>query len=206
MGKKGTKETLADETNKLVHQIDQSGVDAIIAGWPCQDASVARGDQATGIEGERTGLWTRLFRTIRLVRPNIALLENVAALLNRGIGKVFGDLAGIGYDCQWHCIQAKAVGLPHVRKRLYTVAYPSGLVLKRMFPRQIQGEPEISWWADCRSTEELPKRSNLYPSQLCGSNDGVAKRLHGIGNGNPPAIIRQLMQHIKAQLELKAYK
>lgn len=197
MGKKNIKEALADETSQLVHQQISKGVDCIIAGWPCQDASVAAGDKATGIKGERTGLWCKLFRTIRLVRPKFALLENVAALLDRGFCEVLADLASIGFDAQWHCISAKAIGLPHGRKRLYTITYPAGQRLQRYFPKEIQGEQGLSCWQDYRSIEDLPKRCDLYPSQLCGSGDGVAKRLHGIGNGNPPHIIKQLMQGLE---------
>ncbi len=52
------------------------------------------------------------------------MLENVAALLSRGLDRVAGDLAEIGYDCEWHCIPASAVGAPHRRDRIWVVAYP----------------------------------------------------------------------------------
>lgn len=198
MGPENTKQALADQTIELVHQISESGVDAIIAGWPCQDLSVAAGPGAKGLDGERSGLWRNLLRTIRLVRPKVALLENVAALLGRGMGRVLGDLACIGYDAQWGCISAKAVGLPHDRKRLYIAAYPLCERLQRVFPKEIQGEPSLSWWQDYRSVEDLPGECLLYPSQLCGSGNGTAKRLHGIGNGNPPAVIGAIMKQLKA--------
>lgn len=184
MGKKNTKKALADETDKLVHKIIEQGVDCVIGGFPCQDASIANTtDKALGIEGERTGLWRSLLRTIRLVRPKYALLENVAALLNRGVGKVFGDLAEIGYDAQWGCLQAKDVGLPHERNRLYIIAYPVRERLERHFPKEIHGESSLSWWQTYRVLEELPDRCDLYPSKLCRGDDGARKRLHGILSG-----------------------
>jgi DNA (cytosine-5)-methyltransferase 1 len=98
--------------------------DVITAGFPCQDVSFA-GDGA-GLTGERSGLYRHVIRAIRLVRPRVAVLENVAALLNRGLDEVIGDLAEIGYDAEWHCIPACAVGAPHRRDRIWIVAIPFG--------------------------------------------------------------------------------
>lgn len=94
--------------------------DCITAGFPCQDISYA-GDGA-GLAGERSGLWWQVRRALRMVRPRIALLENVAALLNRGMGTVLGSLAQIGYDAEWHCIPAAAVDAEHERDRVWIVA------------------------------------------------------------------------------------
>jgi len=98
--------------------------DVVTGGFPCQDISFA-GDGA-GLAGARSGLWRELLRAIRLVRPRYALVENVAALLTRGMGTVLGDLAEIGLDAEWHCIPASAVGAPHRRDRVWIVANPGG--------------------------------------------------------------------------------
>lgn len=99
----------------------EGSADIITGGFPCQDISVA--GTGVGIEGERSGLWSELARIIGEVRPRYAVLENVAALLSRGLDRVTGDLAEIGYDCEWHCIPASAVGAPHRRDRIWIVAY-----------------------------------------------------------------------------------
>lgn len=99
-----------------------AGVNFISAGFPCQDISNA--GQRAGITGSRSGLYGEVVRAIRLVRPIGALLENVAALLNRGMGTVLGDLAEVGYDAEWHCIPASAVGAPHRRDRVWIFADP----------------------------------------------------------------------------------
>jgi DNA (cytosine-5)-methyltransferase 1 len=59
-----------------------------------------------------------------MVRPLYAIVENVAALLSRGMGTVLGDLAEIGYDAEWHCIPASAVGAEHERDRIWIIAHP----------------------------------------------------------------------------------
>jgi DNA (cytosine-5)-methyltransferase 1 len=96
--------------------------DIICAGFPCQDISFA--GAGAGLAGARSGLWREVVRAIRVVRPRYALLENVAALLSRGLDTVLGDLAEIGHDAEWHCIPASAVGAPHIRDRVWIVAEP----------------------------------------------------------------------------------
>lgn len=58
-------------------------------------------------------------------------MENVANLLvgpteQRGgwFGRVLGDLAECGYDAEWENIPAAAMGAPHLRERVWIVAYP----------------------------------------------------------------------------------
>lgn len=100
---------------------DGIAVDAICGGFPCQDISNA-GRQA-GITGERSGLWSEYARLIGELRPRYIIVENVAALLGRGLDAVLGDLASLGFDAEWHCIPASAVGAPHIRDRVWIVAY-----------------------------------------------------------------------------------
>jgi DNA (cytosine-5)-methyltransferase 1 len=98
-------------------------VDVLCGGFPCQDISVAgRGE---GIDGARSGLWAEYARLIRELRPRYVVVENVAALLARGMERVLGDLAACGYDAEWDCVPASAVGAPHRRDRVWLVAYPA---------------------------------------------------------------------------------
>jgi DNA (cytosine-5)-methyltransferase 1 len=96
-------------------------IDLVSGGFPCQDISTA--GKGAGITGERSGLWKEMFRIICEARPRFVLVENVSALLGRGLGTVLGDLAEVGYDCEWDCIPASAVGAPHQRDRVWVVGY-----------------------------------------------------------------------------------
>ena len=102
---------------------DGIAVDAICGGFPCQDISTA--GKGAGLEGERSGLWFEYARIISELRPQYVIVENVSALLNRGLDRVLGTLAEVGYDAEWHCIPASAVGAPHRRDRVWIVAYTS---------------------------------------------------------------------------------
>jgi DNA (cytosine-5)-methyltransferase 1 len=99
-------------------------VDVLCGGFPCQDLSYA--GRGAGLDGERSGLWAEYARLIRELRPRYVIVENVPALLARGLGRVLGDLAAVGYDAEWDCIPASAVGAPHRRDRVWLVAYPNG--------------------------------------------------------------------------------
>ena len=99
-------------------------VDLVCGGFPCQDISAA--GLKAGIDGGRSRLWLDMGRIIREIRPRFVFVENVAALLARGLERVLGDLAAIGYDAEWECIPASAVGAHHVRDRVWIVAYPKG--------------------------------------------------------------------------------
>jgi len=98
--------------------------DVICGGFPCQDLSYA--GKGAGISGERSGLWREYARLIGEIRPRYVIVENVAALLGRGLGDVLGDLAALGYDAEWHCIPASAVGAPHRRDRIWIIAHARG--------------------------------------------------------------------------------
>ena len=97
-------------------------VDAICGGFPCQDISFA--GKGAGLEGERSGLWFEYARIIGELRPRYVIVENVSALLSRGLDRVLGTLASLGYDAEWHCIPASAIGAPHRRDRMWIVGYP----------------------------------------------------------------------------------
>jgi len=73
----------------------------------------------------RSGLWEELFRIIKEVKPQYAIIENVANLRSKGLNKIIKDLWKIGYDCEWHIISARSIGAPHLRERVWIIAYPN---------------------------------------------------------------------------------
>lgn len=98
-------------------------LDVICGGFPCQDISVS--GRNAGLDGDRSGLWFEYARLIEEVRPAWVIIENVAALRARGLDRVLSSLSAIGYDAEWHCISAGAIGAPHQRDRVWILAYPA---------------------------------------------------------------------------------
>lgn len=164
--------------------------DIIAGGFPCQDISFAGG--GAGLAGERSGLWREFARLIGELRPQFVLVENVAALLVRGIGDVLGDLARIGYDAEWSVVSACSMGAPHVRRRVFIVAYPNS----------IYGRPRV-WNPPARTERPVQEIDSLEgarigwrarlanPSELYGGADGLPNgmdRNRGIGNAVVPQV------------------
>ena len=119
--------------------------DLIAGGFPCQDISNA--GKRAGIDGERSGLWSEYARIISVVRPRFVLVENVAALLGRGLARVLGDLAALGFDAEWDCLPAGAFGAPYCRDRVFILAYPDrehGRARRTRRPVGVHSRPEQS--------------------------------------------------------------
>lgn len=96
-------------------------VDLLAGGFPCQPFSSA--GLRRGLADDRW-LWPEFARAVRELRPRYVLVENVPGLLvGRGMGAVLGDLAELGFDAEWECIPAAAVGAPHLRNRVWIVAH-----------------------------------------------------------------------------------
>lgn len=171
-------------------------VDAICGGFPCQDISVA--GRGAGLAGERSGLWREYFRLVRELRPQYVIVENVAALLGRGIGDVLGDLASIGYDAEWHCISAKDVGAPHRRERVWILANP--------MRQRLQGHKQAAEGVcvPARAESTLIRDRDVYarpwghlPADNGGMADGLPRgvdRLKALGNAVVPAVV-ELIGH-----------
>jgi len=101
-------------------------VDVVSGGFPCQDISAA--GKGAGIDGERSGMWAHMARIIREVGPRYAFVENSPMLTSRGLGRVLGDLAAMGYDARWGVLGAVDAGAPHKRDRIWIVAHAQKLL------------------------------------------------------------------------------
>ena len=113
--------------------------DVICGGFPCQDISVA--GRGAGIkEGTRSGLWSEYARAIRELQPRYVVVENVAMLARRGLVRVLGDLASLGYDAEWFTIRASDVGAPHRRERLFIIAHDNNRTGAGIEPQKLTGE------------------------------------------------------------------
>lgn len=163
-------------------------VDCIVGGFPCQDVSNA--GRRAGLSGERSGLYRELLRCIRVVRPLYAVLENVAALLHRGMGEVLGDLAEIGYGAEWDCLPACAVGALHHRDRVFVTAIcadAGGVRLQRLRPSAAE-----SWsWEQFEGLVQAELRMAVPAGKAGGISDGVSQRVHrlkGLGNAVVPQV------------------
>lgn len=186
----------------------QGRVDCIHAGFPCTDLSNAGAKAGLG-EGTRSGLYREVLRIAGEMGCPDLFLENVSAILGRGVGVVLGDLAEMGYDAKWLCIRASDVGANHERDRWF--CYARHADSKSKPARPINDEMEIvplsgtvnvayTYESQCEggslSGGVHAEHANLgfgawwqNQSSVHGVDDGVAcgsHRLKAIGNGQVP--------------------
>jgi DNA (cytosine-5)-methyltransferase 1 len=194
-------------------------IDVITGGFPCQDISLAHAHvrERRGIEGSRSGLWGEYARLIGEIRPRYAVVENVSALLSGDRGGWFGtvlrDLARIGYDARWSCISAADCGAPHLRNRVWVLAYPNEAHGKR---RSLSGGFEKTHaGAGNRSAYKGGNNRREAIPEVCGMADGLSywvdtpepervtkeaqkrtPRLKALGNSIVPQIVTAIGQEI----------
>lgn len=139
---------LGDITEIDWHQVAETlgPIDVLDGGSPCQDLSTA-GRRAGMVPGTRSGLWESMVHAVGVLQPQLVIWENVHGALSapaysnmecrpgcvggepggvilRAPGRVLGDLASLGYDARWQVVSAASVGAPHLRNRIFIVAYP----------------------------------------------------------------------------------
>lgn len=178
-------------------------VDILTGGFPCQDASRAN-SKGKGIEGKRTGLWSYFREAIRLLRPRYVIIENVPNLLKRGFSRVLCDLAKIGYDAEWRTLRACDFGAPHVRERLFVIAYPmrnaaQGSRNKKKSKEQLRHTEipykDLDAWQD-----------ELSEPVLLGNGNGLSFRMDRtrcLGNAVIPQVAQYVARHIKRRESLR---
>jgi len=111
-------------------------VDCVVAGFPCQDLSVA--GRRAGLDGKRSGLF---FEVVRIATDSgawLMVLENVAGIATatasvvdaeegeldeRAVSRVVGELADLGWNAEWITLPASDVGASHGRSRWFCLAW-----------------------------------------------------------------------------------
>lgn len=195
-----------DVTELTAERLFKDGikVDAIVGGFPCQDASVANTD-GLGTKGVRTILYREMCRLAGELGCRFMLMENVANLLNRGFGDVLGALAEIGFDAEWECISARDLGADHLRERVWILAYPQCKGRKRFEPLNgvlgrakaalpKHGDPTLGAWLSLVDSEQSIRSEH-------GLSIGMERsRIHAIGNAVVPQIPELIGRAILASI------
>ena len=187
-------------------------VDIISGGFPCQDLSMANTKNKKlwengndyKIKGERSSLWTEMWRVIREVRPKYVLIENSPMLLKRGFGEVLSNLSESGYCVEWQCLRASSFGYPHKRDRLYVIAYSEQVRCKN----NNSAFRELSEVFTCPASGQMP--DTMPTKRFVGTSDYSSvrvdyglpaeldkKRIEMLGNAVIPEIAHYLFECVK---------
>ena len=155
--------------------------DVVSGGFPCQDISAS--GAGAGLDGNKSGLWVEMARIVGEVRPEFVFVENSAMLTARGLGRVLGDLAAMGFDARWGVVAAAHVGAPHKRERIWIVAHAS----------EARHNQAWGWNEGARRAQQLPEQCAWWKAApgVPRVADGVAgdvDRLSCTGNGQVPSV------------------
>jgi DNA (cytosine-5)-methyltransferase 1 len=148
-------------------------VDVVSGGFPCQDISAS--GKGEGITGNKSGLWTEMARVIGEVRPRFVYVENSPLLVSRGLARVLGDFAKMGYDAKWGVMGAHHIGAPHRRDRIWVLGYVADSDRRRI-------------WGSSGGTLELKVRTKtLSPGPAADPNSERLRHKpeHLIGEPSP---------------------
>ena len=148
--------------------------DIYIAGFPCQDLSLANQGKRKGLEGKRSGLFHEFMQLVEERQPRWIVLENVPGLLNSHSGRDFADVLNTldrsGYGVSWRVFDSKFFGTPQRRRRVFLVgslgAIRSAQVLldDRPFAVPIRPSQRQEQTTSTRSRKSN-QESNLYSIQ-----------------------------------------
>ncbi len=103
----------------------------LVAGFPCQDYSVAQSlSSSKGIEGKKGVLWWQIKDTIEAKKPAFCIFENVDRLLKspakqrgRDFGIILSCLNELEYSAEWRVVNAAEYGAAQRRRRVFIFAY-----------------------------------------------------------------------------------
>lgn len=95
--------------------------DIYTVSFPCTGISVA--GKGKGLKDPNSGLWFEAERIIGESRPRYVVIENGPVLTSRGLWRILGALAALGYDAEWTHLSGYQFGIQQRRKRLFLIAY-----------------------------------------------------------------------------------
>lgn len=120
--------------------------DIIIGGYPCQGFSIA-GKRL--ISDERNFLYKEFVRALSQVRPKFFIAENVKGLLSIGNGKIIeamvNEFAEQGYNVKYKLFNAKNVGVPQDRERVFIVGVRKDINYEYEFMEETHGEGKLPY-------------------------------------------------------------
>ena len=151
-------------------------VDVVSGGFPCTDISAA--GKGAGIDGEASGMWREMARIIYEVQPRYVFVENSPMLTSRGLGRVLGDLASMGFNAKWGVLGAADIGSNHQRDRIWivgtNVANPLCNRLQRV---REDGRIERSVGLRCRKGSNQEQDLHMADSQ----DEGYVRWIRSMG-------------------------
>ncbi len=156
-------------------------VDIIIGGPPCQGFSIAGNIARKFLDDERNHLFLEYVRFVKILQPNIFVLENVSSLVKHNKGKTINEIVDCfekcGYSVQYKILNSVHYNVPQERRRVFVVGTKKGYCFE--YPKESKKEITIK-----EAIGDLPK---LESGEISGIN------------------LHEAMRHSKQMLEKMKY-
>jgi len=149
-----------DAIKKIVAAVDKKPVDVVVGGPPCQGFSLTG---PRNFDDKRNRLYLRFIETVKDLKPQAFLIENVPGLAVMYDGKVKDEiirrLSKLGYEVEIKILCAADYGVPQTRRRIFFVGLKKGLG-KFTFPKPTHMPETYVTCSDAIS--DLPSREHEF--------------------------------------------
>jgi DNA (cytosine-5)-methyltransferase 1 len=143
--------SLSSSEETLVRGIQPGSVDFLVAGPPCQGHSNL--NNHTRRDDPKNALYLRAVRAIEVLRPSVAMIENVPAVLNDKtdvVSTARAQLREMGYTVQDAVVGLGELGVAQKRRRHVLIAsvVPTldvNSVLRSMAAEERAVTPDLAW-------------------------------------------------------------
>lgn len=204
---------VATISNDEFAEMKKDGVNMIVAGFPCQDYSVARSKKdEKGIEGKKGVLFWEIIRAVKVIKPEYLILENVDRLLkapSKQRGRDFAIMLGafnqLGYSVEWRVINAADYGEAQRRRRVFFFVYRND----SRFADKLVGKYE-STTLDLFNEHQFNNMSDYifydglfakqFPIEKEANKNRIYESILSEENVNTPEYILDISDHFKGQV------
>lgn len=121
----------------LEKDFPKENIDVVLGGFPCQSFSYA--GKRRGLNDPRGQLYKQMIRVVEYYKPKLFVAENVDGIRNSkkdhngstieksALDIILKDFESVGYNVQYHILNAADYGVPQIRKRVIIIGIRNDL-------------------------------------------------------------------------------
>lgn len=150
--------------------------------FPCQDISTAGKQRGFAKDsGTRSGLLWECEKCFRELKPHFLLMENVKALTQKKFMPMFREwiatLDDMGYRSFWQVLNAKHLGVPQNRERVFMVSildpmgnfkFPDPFPLERKLRDVLEDEVDEKYYLSDDRVQKIISHCDRKQAEGCG--------------------------------------
>lgn len=128
-------------TNKQIETINKKyKPEIIIGGPPCQGFSIAGRVGRLFLDDDRNKLFLEYVRFVKIIKPKIFVIENVAAMMTHNKGRTMKEIisvfSNLGYDIKFDILNSVNYLVPQQRRRIFIIGTNKNIDF--YFPKKIK--------------------------------------------------------------------